>query len=182
MHYSRLEISDIVLCEPKVFLDNRGYFIETFRKDKFTEFLGYNVEFCQDNESMSTFGVIRGLHYQVAPHTQSKLVRVIKGRVLDVAVDIRKDSPTFGRHVAVELSDENKNQLFIPKGFANGFVVLSKEAIYAYKVDNYYNKDSERGIAYNDKVLDIDWKLSADELESSVKDMHLPLFKEAEYL
>lgn len=182
MEFSRLEIPDIVLCKPNVFLDNRGYFIETFREDRFNEFLGYNVDFCQDNESKSKLGIIRGLHYQVAPHTQSKLVRVIKGKVLDVAVDIRKGSPTFGHHIAVELSDKNKKQLFIPKGFANGFVVLSKEAIYAYKVDNYYNKESERGIAYNDEFLGIDWKLSVDELESSVKDMHLPSFEKAEYL
>ena len=182
MEFSRLEIPDIILCKPNIFLDNRGYFIETFREDKFKTFLGHKVGFCQDNESKSTFGVVRGLHYQVEPHTQSKLVRVIKGKVLDVAVDIRKDSQTFGHHIVVELSDENKNQLFIPKGFANGFVVLSKEAIYAYKVDNYYNKESERGIAYNDKFLDIDWRLSVDELESSIKDMHLPSFAKAEYL
>ena len=182
MDYNRLKIPDVVICEPKVFLDERGYFTETFREDKLTEFLGYKVNFCQDNESKSNFGVVRGLHYQIAPYTQSKLVRVIKGTVLDVAVDIRKDSHTFGQHIAVELSDSNKRQLFIPKGFANGFVVLSKEAIYTYKVDNYYNKKSERGIAFDDKTLKLDWKLSTNQLESSLKDKHLPSFKSAEYL
>lgn len=182
MFFKRLVIPDIIICEPTVFSDKRGYFAETFREDKFTEFIGYKISFCQDNESKSKFGVIRGLHYQISPHTQSKLVRVIKGKVLDIAVDIRKNSPTFGHHVAVELSDKNKRQLFIPKGFANGFVVLSKEAIYSYKVDNYYNKESERGIAFNDQTLGVDWKLSADELESSIKDQHLPSFRNAEYL
>ncbi len=182
MHFKRLVIPEVIVCKPTVFSDKRGYFAETFREDKFTAFIGYKISFCQDNESKSKFGVIRGLHYQIGPHTQSKLVRVIKGKVLDVAVDIRKGSPTFGHHVAVELSDKNKKQLFIPKGFANGFVVLSKEAIYSYKVDNYYNKESERGIAYDDETLGIDWKLSVDELEFSLKDAHLPPLEKAEYL
>jgi len=130
MKFTRLDIPDVIFCEPQVFGDERGYFIEAFRKDKLDKFLGYKINFCQDNESKSSFGVLRGLHYQLAPHAQSKLVRVISGAVLDVAVDIRKGSPYFGKHVAVELSEENKKQLFVPRGFAHGFVVLSEEAVF----------------------------------------------------
>lgn len=181
MNFKRLEIPDVVLCEPKVFGDKRGYFTETFRDDRLTDFLGYKVNFCQDNESKSTYGVIRGLHYQMPPFAQTKLVRAIKGRVLDVAVDVRKGSPTFGKHVAVELNEENKRQLFIPRGFAHGFVVLSEEALFAYKVDNYYSKESEQGIAFDDEALGIDWKINRDLLEHSLKDSQLPLFEGAEY-
>ena len=180
MNFKKLEIPDVILCEPNVFGDERGYFSETFRQDKLEVFLGYKINFCQDNESKSAYGVLRGLHYQLPPFAQTKLVRVIQGKVLDIAVDIRKGSPTFGQHVAIELSSENKKQLFVPRGFAHGFVVLSKEAILAYKVDNYYNPECDRGIAFNDKSLAIDWKLKASELQLSSKDTQQPLFKDAD--
>jgi len=181
MKFTRLEIPDIILCEPQVFGDDRGYFAETFRQDKLDAFLGFNINFCQDNESKSSFGVLRGLHYQLAPQAQTKLVRVIQGSVLDVAVDIRESSPTFGQHVAVELTAENKKQLLVPPGFAHGFVVLSEEAIFSYKVDNYYHPESDRGISFNDKSLGIDWKLNSNELKLSEKDLKQPLFKNADY-
>ena len=175
MKFSRTEIPDIIIVEPHVFKDDRGYFFESFKQNELNEFLGYDVIFCQDNESKSTYGVLRGLHYQIPPYAQSKLVRVIKGRVLDVAVDIRIGSPTFGKHVAVELSEENKKQLFIPKGFAHGFVVLTKTAIFSYKVDNYYDLNSDRGIAYDDPNLEINWKLNVGDLKISEKDSKHPL-------
>ena len=181
MKYTRLKIPDVILCEPEVFGDDRGYFAETFRQDKLDAFLGFNIDFCQDSESKSSFGVLRGLHYQLAPHAQTKLVRVIQGSVLDVAVDIRKGSPTFGQHVAVELTAENKKQLFVPRGFAHGFVVLSKQAIFAYKVDNYYSPECDRGIAFNDATLAIDWQLKTSDLQLSTKDTQQPLFKDATY-
>ena len=181
MKFTRLEIPDLILCEPQVFGDDRGYFTETFRQDKLDEFLGYKINFCQDNESKSSFGVLRGLHYQLAPHAQTKLVRAISGSVLDVAVDIRKGSPTFGKHVAEELSAENKKQLLVPRGFAHGFVVLSEEAIFSYKVDNYYHPESDRGIAFDDAALAIDWKFKVNELQLSAKDLKQPLFKNADY-
>ena len=170
MQFTRSAIPDVVIIEPKVHGDSRGYFIETFRADKLEEFLGYKINFCQDNESKSSKGVLRGLHYQLPPHAQTKLVRVISGRVLDVAVDIRKNSPTFGQHVAVELSAENKKQLLVPRGFAHGFVVLEDDTIFAYKVDNYYRAECDRGIAFDDKNLNIDWILNHDELNLSAKD------------
>lgn len=170
MNFIRTQIADVVICEPTVHGDHRGYFVETFRQDKLEEFIGYKINFCQDNESKSSYGVLRGLHYQLAPHAQTKLVRVIKGKVLDVAVDIRKNSPTFGQHVAVELSEDNKRQLLVPKGFAHGFVVLSEEAIFAYKVDNYYSPECDRGIAFDDKKLNIDWQIDYDKLQLSAKD------------
>ncbi len=139
MRFTRLNIPELVLIEPVVYGDDRGYFSETFRQQDLDAFLGQTINFCQDSESKSSFGVLRGLHYQLAPHAQTKLVRVVEGTVLDVAVDIRQTSPTFGQHVVVELSSQNKKQLLIPKGFAHGFVVLSEEAIFSYKVDNYYN-------------------------------------------
>ena len=162
MKFSRAEISDVIIIEPKVFSDERGYFFESFKQNELNEFLGYDVNFCQDNESKSSYGVLRGLHYQEPPFAQSKLVRVIQGSVLDVAVDIRQDSLTFGKHISIELSEENKKQLFIPKGFAHGFVVLSENAIFSYKVDNYYNGEFERGIAYNDPNIGINWKLKSN--------------------
>ena len=171
-------IADVVLIKPKVHGDERGYFIETFRQDKFEAALGYAVNFVQDNESKSTKGVLRGLHYQLAPHAQSKLVRVIEGAVLDVAVDIRSGSPTYGQHVAVELSADNKHQLFIPRGFAHGFLVLSETAIFAYKVDNYYSPECDRGLAFDDAELAIDWRLPTDSLQLSVKDTKQPAFSE----
>ena len=180
MNFTRLEIPEVILCEPKILSDERGYFSETFRQDKLNEFLGFSVNFCQENESKSTFGVLRGLHYQLSPYAQTKLVRVLQGAVLDVSVDLRKDSPSFGKHIAIELSEENKKQILIPKGFAHGFVVLSKEAVLAYKVDNYYHKVSERGIAYNDKSLAIDWKLNSEDIKVSLKDAIQELFKNAD--
>lgn len=181
MEFSNTNISGVVLCKPTIFADERGYFYESFHKKEFEQFIGKTVNFCQDNEAKSQKGVLRGLHYQIPPFAQSKLVRVIKGTVLDVAVDIRKSSKTFGKYVMVELSEHNKHQLFIPAGLAHGYVVLSDEAIFCYKVDNYYNKASERGIIYNDETLKIDWQLSNKELIISEKDTKLPAFKNATF-
>ena len=178
MTFTRTAIPDVVIIEPKVHGDSRGYFVETFVSNKLEEFLGYQINFCQDNESKSSKGVLRGLHYQLPPHAQTKLVRVISGRVLDVAVDIRKNSPTFGKYVAVELSGENKKQLLIPRGFAHGFVVLEDDTIFAYKVDNYYSPECDRGIAFDDKNLNIDWILNHDELNLSAKDIKQPKLNE----
>ncbi|MCT7520057.1 dTDP-4-dehydrorhamnose 3,5-epimerase [Aliarcobacter cryaerophilus] len=178
MTFTRTNIHDVVIIEPKVHGDSRGYFVETFRADKLEEFLGYKINFYQDNESKSSKGVLRGLHYQLPPHAQTKLVRVIKGRVLDVAVDIRKNSPTFGQHVAVELSAENKKQLLVPRGFAHGFVVLEDDTVFAYKVDNYYSPQCDRGIAFDDKNLNIDWILNHNELNLSAKDIKQPKLNE----
>ena len=170
MQMTRATIPEVIIMDPKVHGDERGYFVETFRHDKFEEFLGYKVNFCQDNESRSHHGVLRGLHYQLAPHAQSKLVRVIDGKVLDIAVDIRVGSPTFGHHVAVELSGKNKRQMFVPRGFAHGFVVLTETCTFAYKVDNYYSPECDRGIAFDDPLLRIDWQLDFAQLELSPKD------------
>ncbi len=178
MNFIRTEISDVVICEPTVHGDDRGYFVETFRADKLEEFLGYKIGFCQDNESKSSRGVLRGLHYQLPPFAQTKLVRVIQGRVLDVAVDIRKGSPTFGKHVAVELSSENKRQLLVPRGFAHAFVVLEDDTVFAYKVDNYYSPECDRGIAFNDEALGIDWQVAHSELNLSAKDLKQPKLNE----
>ena len=180
MKFIKTNIPDVILCEPTVIKDERGYFFESFKKETFEKFIGSSVNFCQDNEAKSTKGVLRGLHYQLPPFAQSKLVRVISGKVLDIAVDIRKGSATFGQHVAVELSGENKRQLFVPAGFAHGYVVLSDEAIFSYKVDNYYHKESERGIIYNDKDLQIDWKLPFKNLIISEKDKIQPTFNKAD--
>lgn len=180
MKFIRTEIPDVVIIEPTVHGDERGYFIETFRQDKLEVFLGFKVNFCQDNESRSSKGVLRGLHYQLAPAAQTKLVRVISGRVLDVAVDIRKGSPTFGKYVAVELSGENKRQIFVPRGFAHGFVVLEDDTVFAYKVDNYYSPENDRGIAFDDDALGIDWFLNRSELKLSDKDTKQPLVEDAE--
>jgi dTDP-4-dehydrorhamnose 3,5-epimerase len=181
MKYTRTKIHDVIICEPNIFGDDRGFFMESFRDDKLTDFLGFKIDFCQDNESKSSFGVIRGLHYQLPPFAQTKLVRVIEGVVLDIAVDIRKESPTFGQHVTLELTGENKKQLLIPKGFAHGFVVLSETARIAYKVDNYYSPEHDRGIDFKDNQLKIDWKISHDKLKLSQKDTQQPAFKDAEY-
>ncbi len=170
MNFIRTSIPDVIIIEPTVHGDHRGYFVETFRADKLEEFLGYKLNFTQDNESKSSKGVLRGLHYQLAPYAQTKMVRVISGRVLDVAVDIRRNSPTFGQHVAVELSAENKKQILIPRGFAHGFVVLEDDTIFVYKVDNYYSPQCDRGIAFNDPALNIDWILKTEELKLSAKD------------
>ena len=178
MTFTRTAIPDVVIIEPKVHGDSRGYFVETFVSNKLEEFLGYQINFCQDNESKSSKGVLRGLHYQLPPFAQTKLVRVIHGRVLDVAVDIRKNSPTFGKYVAVELSGENKKQLLIPRGFAHGFVVLEDDTVFAYKVDNYYSPECDRGIAFDDKNLNIDWILNQNELNLSAKDTKQPKLNE----
>jgi len=180
MKFTRLEIPEVILCEPKILFDDRGHFSETFRHDKLNEFLGFPIHFCQDNESKSSYGVLRGLHYQLAPYAQTKLVRVLQGAVLDVSVDLRKDSPTFGKHVVIELSEENKKQILIPRGFAHGFITLSKEAVLAYKVDNYYHQASERGIAYNDKSLAIDWRLHPEDIIVTAKDANQALLKNAD--
>jgi dTDP-4-dehydrorhamnose 3,5-epimerase len=163
-------IPDVLVIEPKVHSDLRGYFVETFRQDKFEQALGYKVNFIQDNESKSSKGVLRGLHFQLAPHAQSKLVRVIEGAVLDVCVDIRIGSPSFGQHVKVVLSGENKKQIFIPRGFAHGFVVLTDTATFAYKVDNYYSPECDRGLTFDDAELNIDWQLPKEQLQLSDKD------------
>jgi len=170
MRFIAQSIADVFVIEPQVHGDDRGYFVETFRQDLFEQSIGYQVNFIQDNESKSSLGVLRGLHFQLPPHAQSKLVRVIRGKVLDIAVDIRTNSPTYGQHVAVELSDTNKKQLFIPRGFAHGFVVLSKDAIFSYKVDNYYSPGCDRGLAFDDVQLAIDWKLTQSQLQLSEKD------------
>ncbi len=182
MRFIKSDIPDIIIIEPIIFSDNRGYFEETYRKDKLEEAIGYSVDFVQDNESKSTYGVLRGLHFQLPPFAQSKLVRVIKGKILDVAVDIRKGSPTFGKYVSIELSEENKRMVFIPRGFAHGFVVLSDEAIFSYKVDNYYSKENDCGIAYNDPSLGIDWQLDTDSLNLSEKDQVQQLLSDADRL
>jgi dTDP-4-dehydrorhamnose 3,5-epimerase len=163
-------IPDVLVIEPKIHGDQRGYFVETFRQDKLEQTLGYKVNFIQDNESKSSKGVLRGLHFQLAPHAQSKLVRVIEGAVLDVAVDIRIGSPSFGQHVKVVLSGENKKQIFIPRGFAHGFVVLTDTATFAYKVDNYYSPECDRGLTFDDAELNIDWQLPKEQLQLSDKD------------
>jgi len=170
MKFTPQSIPEVILIEPKVHGDDRGYFSETFRQDLFEEAIGYKVNFIQDNESKSKKGVLRGLHYQLPPHAQAKLVRVIEGSVLDVAVDIRKSSPTYGQHVVAELTSTNKHQLFVPHGFAHGFVVLSDSATFAYKVDNYYAPKYDRGIAFDDKKLNINWILSENNLIISPKD------------
>jgi dTDP-4-dehydrorhamnose 3,5-epimerase len=182
MIFTRMSIPDIVLIEPQIFGDARGYFTETFRADKLEEFLRYKINFVQDNESRSSRGVLRGLHYQLPPYSQTKLVRIIEGKILDITVDIRKGSPTFGKHVAVELSGENKRQLFIPRGFAHGFVVLEDDTVFAYKVDNYYSPQCDKGIAFDDSDLKIDWQIPHNELNLSAKDTNQPLLKDTDNL
>jgi dTDP-4-dehydrorhamnose 3,5-epimerase len=173
------KISDIFILEPKVFKDDRGYFLESYNKKILDNVLGKEYSFVQDNESKSSYGVIRGLHYQLAPFSQAKLVRVLQGNVYDVAVDLRKNSPTYLDWVGVELSAENKKQFLIPKGFAHGFSVLSETVIFEYKCDEYYHPEAEAGIIYNDPSLNIDWKIEADNIKISPKDLLLPKLKEA---
>jgi dTDP-4-dehydrorhamnose 3,5-epimerase len=182
LKFAPQSIPEVVLIKPTVYGDNRGYFMESFRQDLFEETIGYKVNFIQDNESKSTKGVLRGLHYQIPPYTQAKLVRVIEGSVLDVAVDLRRSSPTFGQYVAAELTEENKHQLFVPHGFAHGFLVLSDSATFAYKVDNYYAPENDRGIAFDDSDLDIDWQLPLELLQLSDKDKSHPSLENAEDL
>ena len=179
MEFKKTAIEGVYIIEPKVFNDARGYFFEAWKKSEFEAHVG-PIEFIQDNESKSSYGVLRGLHYQKGEFSQAKLVRVIKGRVLDVAVDIRKSSPTFGQHVKVELSDENKRQFFIPRGFAHGFLVLSDEAIFTYKVDNVYAPQAEAGIRWNDPDVAIEWPIELEKVMTSEKDLKQPLLKDAE--
>lgn len=179
MNFIEQSIPGVWVVEPKVFSDDRGYFMEAFKQSEFERHVG-RVDFIQDNESKSSYGVLRGLHYQKGEFAQAKLVRVIKGEVLDVAIDIRKDSPTFGKHVAVKLSEENKRQLFIPRGFAHGFVVLSPEAIFTYKVDNVYAPQAEAGIIYNDPQIGIEWGVPEADILLSAKDKVSPMLKDAD--
>ena len=182
MKFTPQSIPEIVLIEPTVHGDNRGYFMESFRQDLFEEAIGYKVNFIQDNESKSTKGVLRGLHYQLPPFAQAKLVKVIEGSVLDVAVDIRKSSSTFGQYVTAELTAKNNHQLFIPHGFAHGFVVLSNSATFTYKVDNYYSPEYDRGVAFDDNDLDINWQLPLKFLQLSDKDKSHPFLINAKDL
>lgn len=177
MNVLKTDIEGLVIIEPKLFGDGRGYFLESFSKKVFDAEV-CETDFVQDNESRSSYGVIRGLHFQKPPYSQAKLVRVTRGRVLDVAVDLRPDSPTFGRHAAVELSEENHRQVFIPKGFAHGFSVLSEDAVFQYKCDAYYAPQSEGGIAWNDPDLAIDWRIPADKAVLSEKDSRFPILKD----
>jgi dTDP-4-dehydrorhamnose 3,5-epimerase len=179
MNFIKTEIPEVIIIEPTVFGDNRGYFLESYNKKAFQENIG-SVNFVQDNESRSSKGVLRGLHFQKPPFAQAKLVRCIEGEVLDVAVDIRRDSPTYGKHLAVKLSGENKRQLFIPRGFAHGFAVLSDSAVFAYKVDNTYAPEFDAGIRWDDKDLNIQWGMKDGEVMVSEKDAELPFFLEFE--
>jgi dTDP-4-dehydrorhamnose 3,5-epimerase len=179
MEFKKTAIEGVYVIEPRVFNDARGYFFEAWKKEEFEKNIG-KTEFIQDNESKSSYGVLRGLHYQKGDCSQAKLVRVIKGKVLDVAVDIRKSSPTFGKHVMVELSDENKRQFFIPRGFAHGFLVLSDEAIFTYKVDNVYAPQADAGIRWNDPEIGIEWPIDPKDVLTSEKDMKQPFLRDAE--
>ena len=179
MELIRTDLDGVLIIEPKVFGDSRGYFFESFNSRDFAEATGLDVNFVQDNESRSVYGVIRGLHFQRPPHSQSKLVRCVRGAVLDVALDIRKGSPTFGKHVATILSETNHRQVFIPRGFAHGFSVLSEEAVFQYKCDDFYHPECEAGISLFDESLGIDWCLPSGSEILSEKDMHYPLLREA---
>ena len=181
MEVIKTDIDGVVIIEPKVFGDHRGYFMESFSEQRFNEAVR-EVRFVQDNESKSRYGVLRGLHFQKPPYAQSKLVRVVKGAVLDVAVDIRKGSPTFGQHVAVELSEQNHRQFFIPRGFAHGFAVLTDEVVFQYKCDNFYAPQSEGALAWDDPDLAIDWRIPADDVILSAKDACHPRLKDAPWL
>ena len=178
MRFTPTDIPDVVLIEPKVFADDRGYFFESFSQKEFEANIG-RINFVQDNESKSSYGVLRGLHYQLAPFAQAKLVSAVSGKVLDVAVDIRKGSPTYGKYVAVEISDENKLRLFIPRGFAHAFITLSDKAIFQYKCDNFYNKESEAAIRFDDPTLNIDWRVAGEKIIASPKDGAAPYFEKA---
>lgn len=178
MKYKKTEFKNLTICEPEVFTDERGYFYESFNAKSFNIGTGLDINFVQDNQSYSQFGVLRGLHFQTGKFSQSKLVRVVNGKVLDVVVDLRKSEPTFGKYFSIELSGENHKQLFVPKGFAHGFVVLSSSAEFLYKCDNYYEPNSEGGIKYDDPDLNIDWKLSVNEIIVSKKDIKNKSFME----
>ncbi len=181
MNIIKTEIEGLVIVEPRIFRDDRGYFYESFSQREFEENV-CRTTFVQDNQSMSSYGVVRGLHFQKPPYCQSKLVRCIKGAVLDVAVDIRKGSPTFGKYVAVELTEDNHRQFFVPRGFAHGFAVLSEVAVFQYKCDNYYNKESEGAIAWNDEQIAVDWRLPSEKVILSEKDKLSKPLAEAEFL
>lgn len=176
MTVTQTYIEGLVVITPKVFEDERGYFFESFNQKSFNKDIGLNIYFVQDNESKSSYGTLRGLHYQRHQYAQAKLVRVLSGRVLDVAVDLRERSKTYGQYFSIELNEENKKQLFIPRGFAHGFAVLSETAVFAYKCDNYYNKESEGGLIYNDPTINIDWKIPNKDILLSEKDKINPLF------
>lgn len=178
MQATETALKGCFILEPRVFEDDRGYFFESFNRDSFEQAIGYPVNFVQDNQSYSEYGVVRGIHFQQGAYAQAKLVRVLQGSVLDVAVDLRKDSPTYGQHIAVELSAENKKQLFVPRGFGHGFSVLSKTAVFTYKCDNFYHKASEGGILYSDPTLNIDWGIPNGKVQISEKDMILTTIKE----
>jgi len=181
MEIEKTPLGGCYLIKPKIFSDERGFFFESYNAEKFTNLVGVSTNFVQDNQSSSTYGVIRGLHYQLAPYAQAKLVSVLQGEVLDVCVDIRKNSPTYGKSFSVFLNEENKFQLYIPRGFAHGFAVTSKHAVFQYKCDNYYNPKAERGIIYSDNTLNIDWQIPKEQVIISEKDKnHLPL-NEAEH-
>lgn len=180
MEVIRTEIEGVVIIEPRIFRDERGYFYESFSAKEFAEKVSPDTVFVQDNQSCSSYGVVRGLHFQKPPHAQAKLVRVIEGRVLDVAVDIRKGSPTYGKHVAVELTGENHRQLFIPRGFAHGFAVLSPTALFQYKCDSFYAPQSEGAVIWNDPALGIEWGIPAEDIILSEKDKRHPLLKDIE--
>lgn len=179
MEVKKTDIEGVFVIEPRVFGDERGYFFESFNEREFREKTGIDVKFVQDNESKSRYGVLRGLHFQKAPYEQAKLVRVVKGRVLDVAVDIRKGSPTFGKYTAVELTGDNHRQCFIPRGFAHGFCVLSEEAVFQYKCDEYYHPDAEDAIAWDDPDIAIEWPIPANDIILSEKDKHHPRLRDS---
>jgi dTDP-4-dehydrorhamnose 3,5-epimerase len=179
MEIEGTNLKDLLIIKPRVFEDNRGYFFESYNEQKFLEH-GLNYNFVQDNESLSKYGSIRGLHYQLAPYAQAKLVRVVMGKIFDVAVDLRENSPTFGQWHGTELSGENKKQMLIPRGFAHGFSVMSETAIFQYKCDNFYHPESERGINYKDESLSIDWKINLKDAVVSAKDKILPDLKHAD--
>lgn len=176
MKAEKIDLEGIIVFTPDIYSDHRGYFFESFNAAQFRELSGLDISFVQDNESFSSSGVLRGLHYQIPPHEQGKLIRVIQGSVLDVAVDIRENSDTLGQYFMIELNEKNKKQVYIPPGFAHGFLTLSETAIFSYKCTNFYNKDSESGILYNDKRLNIDWKTGKNKFILSEKDLLLPVF------
>lgn len=178
MKVTETKLKGCFIIEPRIFTDSRGYFFESFNAEKFEELTGQNGHFVQDNQSASTYGVVRGLHFQKGEHAQAKLVRVLEGMVLDVAVDIREDSETYGQYVSLELSAENNLQLYIPRGFAHGFSVLSESAVFAYKCDNGYNKESEGGVRFDDPLLNINWGIPKDKMQLSDKDLILPFLRE----
>lgn len=180
MKATETKLKGCFILEPNVFKDSRGYFFESFNQNKFNALIGQEVNFVQDNESFSSKGVLRGLHFQTGDYAQAKLARVVKGTVLDVVVDMRKESPTFSKHFSIELSEDNKRQLFVPRGFAHGFIVLSETAIFSYKCDNFYNKPSEKGLRYDDPSLAIDWRLPTKEFIVSEKDLVLPTLSNIE--